>query len=196
MSKKGQEKNESKGPVARDSNPERFGNGGAQSDKEAQEAGKQPETRTEGSDPANPGEPVTGAESATGETGGANPGTAAPQDVIQEATEGRHPAVTGDPIIDRDPGDEAFMREHGASGAASGRTVDESPEFNQDRDVAIEGLQDGPGGRKYLILNLTDDTHAQAAAGHYAELLRKHEPAKAELAAQLFRLAGINVGRR
>lgn len=191
MSKKSEQ---SKGPVARDANPDRYGAGDAdkQAEKEAQEAGKQPETRTEGSDPANPGEPVTGAESATGETGGADPGTAAPQDVVREEATG---AVVGqterDPIIDADPGDEAFMREHGA-----GRTVDQGPEFNQERDVAIEGIQDGPGGRKYLILNLTDDTHAQAAAGHYADLIRKHEPEKSELAAELFRLAGINVGRR
>lgn len=196
MSKKNQEKNESKGPVARDSNPERYGNGGATE----QGAANENQASRDGAGDSNVGSEQTGPDSsngaqsaAAGETGGANPGTAAPQDAVREEATGE---VAGrqterDPIIDADPGDEAFMREHGAGE----RSIDRSEDFNQERDVAIEGIQDGPGGRKYLILNLTDDTEAQKAAGAYAEAISK-DPSKKELAAQLFRLAGVNVGRR
>lgn len=131
-----------------------------------------------------------GAQSAAGEVGGANPGTAPPQDAVREEPPAVVNPVAGDPIIDRDPGDEAFLREHGAAE----RTVDESAEYNQERDAAIEGLHDGPGGRKYLVLNLTDDSDALEAAKAYGMAIRQNAD-KAELANQLLRIAGVNVGR-
>lgn len=187
-------KNQDKGPIERDKNPDRYGAGSGADDQQG--VGSQDPPARDGAADSDVGvaasEP-TGAASSSGEASSApNPGTAAPepsagQDVVREEAhpEGQHQAMR-DPIIDRDPGDESFLRE---------RSVDESPEFNQERDAAMEGLHDGPGGRKYLVLNLTDDAHAQAAAGAYAEAIQK-DPAKAELAASLFRLAGVNVGRR
>lgn len=192
MSKhKGEGKSEP-GSIQRDKNPERYGAGA----EDRQGSGNQDQAPRDGAADSGVGAATTEAPGAasSGEAGGPNPGTAAPQDVVTDH-ELAHAKPVRDPIIDRDPGDEAFLKEHGAGGAVSDRTLDESPEFNQDRDAAIEGLHDGPGGRKYLVLNLTDDAEAQAAAGAYAEAIQT-DPAKAELAANLFRIAGVNIGRR
>lgn len=169
--KRNQNQSGNKGPLARDANPERYG-GGAMSGADSGNTVRQRElTERRQNDPGSLTEDEA-KELATLENLGG---------VID--------LRAGDPNPG-DPGNSAReMSEQTGQGAD--RHVDRSTEFDQslDRDLQIEGLHDGPGGRRYLVLNLSDDQDALVAAKAYGEAVRQSKP---DLAAELLQMAVID----
>lgn len=175
-------KHADKGPIERAGNADQFGaNGGAAASQQGD--GNEDQTSRDGA--ANPG---LGA--STSETPGAESPSAG------DPNPGDPPSSTMT-TEDLSQLNREIAREHGIDldnlppvpEAEGDSRVDRSPEFDQslDRDLQIEGLHDGPGGRKYLVLNLSDDADSLAAAMAYGEKIRQSNP---ELAADLLTISG------
>lgn len=174
MTKRNQagEKNADKGPLQRGANPDRYGaNGGA-------EARRRELTERRQNDPGSLTEDEVKELATLEELGG-----------VSERRTGAASSAgagTGEP----NPGDPAPPQDV-IAGEGSDRTIDRSGDFNQereDRDLNIEGLHDGPGGRKYLVLNLTDDADALTAAKAYGAAVSQSKP---ELAIELAHVIGV-----
>jgi hypothetical protein len=122
----------------------------------------------EGSNPPN-----APAQSGDGTQQSTEPNPGDPEDTVKGANDPPQPGGVTDTSIDR-AGEFSQVREDG-----------------DEREMEIEGLHK-KGKRDYFVLNLTDDPDALCAIKAYGEAIRNSNP---DLAIELLRRAGVNVGR-